>query len=393
MEKMYKGKTFVALIAARGGSKGIKLKNIRPLAGQPLISWTIQAAKGSRLVDSVFVITDHKQIASVASQQEVEVISEPAKLATDHVQQEPVWMFGLKELQRSGRQFDYAVILQPTSPLRDAQDVDKAIKKLVDSGSNSLLSVTQSKKFIWDASGKPINYDFKKRPLRQQMTEKDQQYAENGAIYIIATSQLLKTGARLGGKIAYHIMPEERSIDIDTEEDLRLAGLVLRGVAPSPKRVAGIRLLVLDVDGVMTDGGTYWGPHGEVTKHFNKRDGKGIELWRGKGGQVAIITGETGPIIRSRAKQLGISHLYLGNKQDKLAAYEQLKMKLNLKDEQIAYVGDDVQDVSLLNKVGLAFCPSDATPEAKAAVDYVCDKPGGGGCVREITDILLRKRS
>lgn len=214
----------VAIIPARGCSKSIPKKNIKLLAGKPLIAYSIEQAKNSKLINKVVVSTDDDEIAEVAEKYGAEVIKRPDELATDTAPTEPVLQHAVKELEKQGYKADLIVLLQPTSPLREKDDIDDAIKTLQEKNADSLLSVCPNHLFLWKEDGISINYDYKKRPRRQDM----EQYAENGSIYVTKTNILMKENNRLGGKIALHIMKPENSLEIDDEFDFWLIEQMMR---------------------------------------------------------------------------------------------------------------------------------------------------------------------
>ncbi|HEX9050665.1 MAG TPA: HAD hydrolase family protein [Anaeromyxobacter sp.] len=152
-------------------------------------------------------------------------------------------------------------------------------------------------------------------------------------------------------------------------------------------RAARIRLVLLDVDGVLTDGRLYYGAQGEVMKAFDVKDGHGIVLLRDRV-DFGVISGRPGQVAEARLRDLRFKHLVFGER-DKLAGYARLAA-LGIPDEEVAYMGDDVNDVPLLRKVGLSACPADALPEVKAAVHFVARSPGGRGAVRELCDLVMR---
>jgi len=156
-------------------------------------------------------------------------------------------------------------------------------------------------------------------------------------------------------------------------------------------KLQNIKLLLLDVDGVLTDGGIYYSASGEELKKFNTQDGYGIVKARQGGLRVGIITGKVSTIVARRAEELGIEEVHQ-NLDDKLDAYEQLRIKLGLRDHEVAYVGDDEFDLPVLARVGFSAAPADAVPSVVRAVDYVCKRKGGTGAVREVVDLLLDSR-
>jgi 3-deoxy-D-manno-octulosonate 8-phosphate phosphatase (KDO 8-P phosphatase) len=155
------------------------------------------------------------------------------------------------------------------------------------------------------------------------------------------------------------------------------------------RRAAGIRLLLLDVDGVLTDGRLYYGPDGEALKAFDVKDGHGIVLVRDHV-ELGVVSGRPGKASERRLEELRFRHLVFGQR-DKLEGYARLA-HLGVPDEAVAYMGDDVNDVPLLRKVGLAAAPADARPEAKEASHFVASSPGGRGAVRELCDLILRAK-
>jgi 3-deoxy-D-manno-octulosonate 8-phosphate phosphatase (KDO 8-P phosphatase) len=155
-------------------------------------------------------------------------------------------------------------------------------------------------------------------------------------------------------------------------------------------RALRVRLVLLDVDGVLTDGRIWYGPEGEALKAFDVRDGHGIVLLRDHV-DFGVISGRPGKATEVRLQELGFKHLIFGER-NKLEGYARLA-HLGLPDEAVAYMGDDVNDVALLRRVGLAAAPADARPEARAAAHLVTAAPGGRGAVRELCDLLLAAKN
>ncbi len=154
-----------------------------------------------------------------------------------------------------------------------------------------------------------------------------------------------------------------------------------------------IKLLITDCDGVLTDAGVYYGENGEVLKKFNIRDGMGVERLRKLVNvETAIITGEVSPSVAKRAEKLKITALHLGIK-DKLAVLVQIMVNRNLTKNNIAYIGDDVNDIEIMQNVGLTACPSDAISFTKEVADYICENKGGEGCFREFAELIIASQS
>ena len=155
---------------------------------------------------------------------------------------------------------------------------------------------------------------------------------------------------------------------------------------------ADIRLLVMDVDGVMTEGKITYTSDGQELKSFNIKDGLGIKRAQASGIETAIITGRTSPMVERRARELGIAHLVQG-REDKLAALSDLVDQMNLSLDQVAYIGDDLPDLTAIESVRLGACPADAATEVKSKANWVSTRGGGDGCVRELCDLLVSHKS
>jgi 3-deoxy-D-manno-octulosonate 8-phosphate phosphatase (KDO 8-P phosphatase) len=158
------------------------------------------------------------------------------------------------------------------------------------------------------------------------------------------------------------------------------------------KKAAKIKLILLDVDGVLTDGGIIIDDRGVESKRFDVRDGQGITSLIHAGIEVGLITGRYSNIVRRRAKELGVTIVYQGA-QNKVEIYERIRRKIGLKDEQIAYVGDDIMDLPVLRKAGLAIAVRDGWPGLRAEVDYITETKGGNGAVREVSELVLKAQS
>ena len=158
------------------------------------------------------------------------------------------------------------------------------------------------------------------------------------------------------------------------------------------EKAAQIRLVIFDVDGVLTDGSLYLGDDGQEYKAFNSKDGHGMKMLRESGVEIGIITGRTSNVVEMRMKSLGIQHVYQG-KLDKLPAFEELKAKLELDNEQIAYVGDDVVDLPIMCKIGLAIAVQDAHHLVKQHAHWHTPSAGGRGAGREVCELLMEAQS
>jgi len=374
----------VGLVPLRGGSKSIPDKNIRPIAGKPLCAWVLEAACASKLFDQVYVSTDSVIIAGVvkALGLGITVIDRPAHLATDEASTESVMLHLAESVN-----FDLLVTIQATSPLLTPFDLSGAMAKFEGENLDSLLTGVRLKRFFWSDNGAALNYDPLKRPMRQQF---DGTIMENGAFYFTRKSVLEKYKSRLGGKIGIYEMPGETSVEIDEPGDWDFVEALLKKRTREEinEKLKKIKLLAMDCDGVLTDAGMYYGEDGDELKKFNTRDGQGIALLREKGLKTAIISGEESQAVARRAEKLKIDGLYMGVK-DKGLIISQLMDKYNLELSNIAYIGDDLNDLPAIELAGFSFAVNDAADEVKSQVDYILSACGGKGAVREVCSMLL----
>jgi len=157
------------------------------------------------------------------------------------------------------------------------------------------------------------------------------------------------------------------------------------------EKASRIRLVVFDVDGVLTDGSLFVGDDGQEYKAFHSRDGHGIKMLMGHGVEVAVITGRTSRVVEHRMKNLGISHVYQG-KLEKLPAFQELIRKLGISEEQTAYVGDDVVDLPVMRRVGLAIAVQDAHPLVRQHSHWQTPSAGGRGAARDVCELIMEAR-
>jgi N-acylneuraminate cytidylyltransferase len=212
---------YLAIIPARGGSKGVPGKNIRAIAGKPLIAWSIEQALHSGRIDCVHVSTDDAAIAEIAVRHGADVpLLRPARLAEDTTATEPVMLHSLETYAAAGRHFDAVVLLQPTSPLRHPGTLAAAIDAFEASGAASLLGVCENHHFFWRDPARPTAlYDFEHRPRRQDIRPEDRWYRENGSIYITRSEEFRRHANRLCAPIQMHVMREEEGWEIDSLAD------------------------------------------------------------------------------------------------------------------------------------------------------------------------------
>jgi len=380
----------VAFIPVRGGSKSIPLKNIKPICGKPLVYWTVKAACECKYIDKVYVATDSEKIKEVVESFKLEqnneafdkviVIGRSAESASDTASTE----FAMLEFADK-YEFDNIVLVQATSPLLSARDLNNGFEAFDEAGTDSVLSVVRQKRFHWanDADGyaHPTNYDVFKRPRRQEF---DGYLVENGAFYITSKSDLIKYQNRVSGNIKAVEMNEDSFFEIDEPSDwVIIEALMRKNGMLDTDSIPEIKLFLTDCDGCLTDGGMYYSENGDELKKFNTRDGMGFRLLREKGIITGIITSESVDLNRRRAEKLKLDILEAGCK-DKVLAVKRICEERGIDLKNVCYVGDDINDVELLKIVGFGCAPADAMAEAKEAARFITNAKGGEGVIREV---------
>jgi len=227
---------FIALIPARGGSKGLPRKNVAPVCGKPLIFWTIKAALSSKYISETFVTSDDEEILSISKTYGVNTILRSESLSRDDTLMRPVLLHAVSSLCLASS--DILVLLQPTSPLREARDIDEAIEKFSKESMDGLISVVQQEssvlKYLWLNDGMLCPLINTETPFMRRQ-DLPLVFKPNGAIYMWKVGSLLKASGLWGGSMGYFEMTENQSVDIDTIDDLKYAqellDLRLRGVS------------------------------------------------------------------------------------------------------------------------------------------------------------------
>lgn len=381
----------IAFIPVRGGSKSIPLKNIKPFCGKPLVCWNIEALEECPAVDEIIVATDSDKIEEVVVSRhynKTKVYHRSAENACDTASTESVMLEYIHYAQLPAD--NIFMLVQATSPLTETIHFTEALEMYGKGEYDSILTCVRNYRFFWNADGTSMNYDYRNRPRRQNF---EGMLMENGAFYINKVGNILESGNRLSGHIGIYEMPEYTATEIDEPDDwIVLENLMRKHVlSKRQQEQKRIKLFLCDVDGTLTDGGMYYSESGDELKKFNTRDGMGFQLLREAGIKTGIITSEDTKIVENRAKKLKVDFFYQGKRDGgKLAVAKEICGQLGITLDEVAYIGDDVNCVELLEAVGIKACPADACEEVKNIHGiHVMTKIGGDGCVREFINKQL----
>lgn len=379
----------IAFIPVRGGSKSIPLKNIKHLCGKPLVCWNIEALEKCNVIDRIVVATDSSEIADVVISKKYNkttIFWRSAENAVDTASTESVM---LEYLDSSRLPNDTIFMLvQATSPMTKTEHFKDALIYFKKNSYDSMLSCVRNYRFFWSEDGTSKNYDYRKRPRRQEFSG---ELMENGAFYINSVGNILRDKNRLSGKIGIFEMPGYTATEIDEPDDWIILENIMNRHLKDQNKSLDIKLFLSDVDGTLTDGGMYYSEYGDELKKFNTRDGMAFKLLKNNGIKTGIITSENKTLNQKRAEKLNIDFIRQGNANiGKLDSAYEICKDLGIDISQVAYIGDDINDKELLSAVGLAACPNDANKLIRSIPSiHIQSKNGGDGCVREFADYIL----
>lgn len=401
-------KEILAIIPARGGSKGIPRKNIRDFAGYPLIAYSIKAATSSQWVTRTIVSTDDAEIAEIAQAFGAEIpFLRPAAIAEDSTLDLPVYQHALQTLQESeGYQPDLVVQLRPTSPIRPLNLVDQAIELIlanpqadsvrgvVPSGQNpyKMWKVDSSSGFMQgllavDGITEPYNAPRQRLP---------QTFWQTGHIDVIRPEVILKQHSMSGKNILPLFIDPDYTVDIDKPSDWQKAEWLvwyggLEMVNPGNQRrplPEVVQLIVFDFDGVMTDNRVFVNEMGVESVAANRGDGMGIGLLKKAGIAAMVLSKEINPVVAARCKKLHLP--FIQGVDDKPVVLTNYLSEHKIDPRHVVFVGNDINDVPCFPIVGCAVAVADSHPSALRSADIILQSKGGYGAVREICDRILQ---
>ncbi len=380
----------VAIIPATGGSTDIPGGAARPFNGRPLITHCIEQARQSARVGRTIVATDDGEIARIASDWGAEVITGPIRPGGDYGSLEPLLVRTLDELERrDGTSPAFTLVLPPACPLRTPEMIDGAIDHLHDRDGDSLVSVHRSPGVLWveDENGAAIPADDGAAVVREP------RYAENGSITVTRTAHLRQSGSLLDGRIVLFEIPSAYGLRLAGEDDWSIGEALHRRLwtGRGIERLRQIRLLALDFDGVMSDNRVIVLEDGREAVLCSRGDGMGMDLLRAAGIPVVVISKEGNPVVSARCKKLKLRCVQgVG---EKLPVLEGIAAELGIAMHEVAFMGNDINDLTCIRASGVGIGPVDSHPAVLREVDIITSLPGGMGAVREVADLLVEART
>lgn len=398
----------LAVIPARGGSKGIPGKNIRSFAGFPLIAYSIAAGLQAKTVTRTIVSTDSEEIAAVARAWGAETpFIRPSEFAQDKTLDLPVFEHALSWLaEHEGYRPDVVLQLRPTSPIRPITCVDDAVNLLLSHAeADSVRGVVPSGQNpfkMWrvdPSSGKMLpllTVEGLDEPYNSPRQILPPTFWQTGHVDAIRPRAILQQHS-MSGSVIYPLMIDPRfTVDIDTPADwIKYEQVVytanLDMVQPGPRRRSlpqKVELVVFDFDGVMTDNRVWVDEQGHEQIAANRSDSLGLGIMRRKGVQAMVLSMETNPVVSARCRKLNLPVLQGIN--EKASVLREYLSEHAINPANVVYVGNDVNDLPCFSLVGCAVAPSDAEPAVQRQADLLLTRAGGRGAVREICDRILQ---
>lgn len=379
----------LAVIPARGGSKGVPGKNLAPVGGVPLVARAVRACAGARRVTGTVVSTDDPAIAEAARAAGAEVVLRPVAIAGDTASSEAAVLHAMDAHEAmTGAPADVVLLVQCTSPFLTSEEIDGVAAAVTDGGADTAHTVAPFHGFVWreESAAHGVNHDKATRPRRQ---DRPQDLLETGAAYAMRADGFRAAGHRFFGTTALVRTDPARVLEIDDPADLeraRALAPLLDAVTATPTR-DDVDAVVLDFDGTQTDDRVLIDSDGHESVTVHRGDGLGIAALRRAGLPVLILSTETNPVVAARARKLQVPVLHGIERKD--LALKQWCEENGIAPERVLYAGNDVNDLPCFGLVGWPVAVAGAHDVVRASARAVTTRHGGDGAIREIAAWLL----
>ena len=385
-------KKVLAIIPARGGSKGILKKNIRYVGGVPLIARTILAAKRSKFINRIIVSTDDKEISSISEKYGAEISWRPSHLSDDKSSSESALLHVLGKLKVDEQYIpDITTFLQCTSPFIEPDDIDGTILTIKED-IDSAFSALPFHHFLWNLEnhGEAVGINHNSDCLRKRRQDlEEKQYLETGSIYAFRTNIFMKEKSRFCGKVSIWEQKNKLNIEIDIPNDLEIANAI-QSVNSQKNRYQSIPTkidaIVFDFDGVFTDDNVITNSEGVESVCCSRSDGMGINLLQKLGIKMLVLSKERNKVVSQRCKKLNLECLH--SIDNKIYYLEKWLKEISVNPMNVIYVGNDINDIDCLKHVGCPAAPANHHPDISKYIKLKLSKKGGEGAIRELSDII-----
>ncbi len=380
----------IVIIPARGGSKGIKRKNLAPVGGISLLERAVRSA-GSAAVDLVVVSTDDEEIAKVANLLGCVVHKRSNTNSHDKASSESVISEVIKDLGSQWPDDSQIALVQATSPFIDPATIKECLA--IAAKSKVGFSAASTHRFLWqkEKTWNPVGHPADYRPRRQELPEK---VVESGAVYAFNKKNFLQKQYRFCAEAIPVLVAPYTDIEIDDENDLELANLLNERFEIEKNfkltKTSKPKIIFTDFDGCLTDDTVQLDSNNVENVVVNRKDGLAVSRLKKLGIDVLITSKEKNKVVALRGEKLGLK--VMQGLDDKVSAISEYLNQLNITWDQIWYIGNDVNDLGAMAKARLSFCPSDASYEARSIASVVLSRRGGEGVLAEIASYLERRK-
>lgn len=372
----------VAFIPARGGSKGIRDKNLQEVGGISLIERSIISAKNNPLVEGVFVSTDSQRIAERAERLGAFTVHRPESISGDTASSESA----ISHFLGLYPSVEVVVFLQATSPFVEFGPLDRAIDMVTQGEADSVFSAYRTHGFRWKVSGENVETVGHSATRRERRQDLEPEFEESGAFYVFRRASFDAYQSRFCGRVKLVEVDSRFAVEIDRAEDLEVARC-LSALWRYKLPIGPVEALVLDFDGVQTNNFVTIDRLGNEFVQVSRADGLAVSLLQDRGLRILILSSESNPVVAARAGKLGVECIQgVKNKAETLtmwAKHNSIVLK------KAAYIGNDINDESAMRLVGFPVAVFDAHPEIISLSSFVLRSKGGFGAVREFADMVI----
>ncbi len=376
----------VAFIPARLGSKRTSKKNLQKILGVPLVLWAANNLNRVIPKKKIYIDSNADEILDLAKKHGFNTLKRPEELSTNATNGNEFMIWEASQVKAD----IYIQHLPPMIFLKETT-IKLAIDKVLNQGFDSSFGAYKERFYTWGKL-KP-NYDLKNIPNSFTLPEVT---IEGMGLYVIKHDALFNSKTRIGNNFSIVELDKYETMDIDYPQDLEFARTLASGLGYDSNYTKGIKqylpkaknikLVVLDVDGVLTDGGMYYSNSGDELKKFNTKDGRALLMLAKNNIQVGFLSsGINNSLIKKRASHLNVKFVKTGTESKKTVLIKWCK-ELNIQIDNVAYIGDDINDLDIIKYVKFSACPSDAIESIKKHSTIILERKGGEGCVREFVD-------
>lgn len=380
----------IGCIPAKGTSSRTPNKNLQEILGVPLFLWAANNLNRVLPKEDIYIDSDSEEILALAKENGFNTMKRPSELATNATDGNKLMLWQASQVYAD----IYIQHLPPMVFLKE-KTLIKSLDLIIEQNYDSVFAVMKEQLYLW--SEDKALYDINNLPNSFTLPTT---IIETMGLYISKRETLLNSKLRISDKWAMVEVDRYEALDIDYPEDLEFARVISRGLNSNSEYIRGIeafskiknvKMIVIDIDGVMTDGGMYYSENGNESKKFNTKDGMAIKGLIKEGYIIAFLSsGQNINIINNRAKLFGVQKVYAGHEKKHIILDKWLN-EMNINYSEVVYIGDDINDIEAMSKCQIKVCPKDSVKKVQTIANIILEKNGGEGCIREFVDKYIKE--